>query len=64
MHPDFRGRGLGRVMVTQGLDALRRKGVGSAILFVDDSNGAARALYKSLGFFLQREDQLIHYDRA
>jgi mycothiol synthase len=64
VHPDFRGRGLGRVMVTQGLDALRRKGVGSAILFVDDSNGAARALYKSLGFFLQREDQLIHYDRV
>ena len=27
VHPDFQGRNLGRVMVTQGLDALRRKGV-------------------------------------
>lgn len=63
VHPDFRGRSLGRVMVTQGLDALRRKGVGQAILFVDESNAPARALYRSLGFVLVREDQLIHYDR-
>ncbi|MGH9021411.1 MAG: mycothiol synthase [Acidimicrobiales bacterium] len=63
VHPDFQGRSLGRVMVTQGLDSLRRKGVSQAILFVDESNASARALYASLGFALVREDQLVHYDR-
>ncbi|MFI5035705.1 MAG: mycothiol synthase [Acidimicrobiales bacterium] len=64
VHPDFQGRGLGRVMVTQGLEALRRKGVSEAILFVDESNAGARALYAALGFALGREDQLVHFDAA
>ena len=46
VHPDFQGRSLGRVMVTQGLEALRRKGVSEAILFVDRSNVGARRLYR------------------
>ena len=62
--PDFRGRGLGRVMVTQGLNALRRKGVARAMLFVDESNKAARALYESLGFSVQREDRLVRFSRT
>ena len=62
VHPDFQGRSLGRVMVTQGLEALRRKGVSEAILFVDRSNVGARRLYTSLGFELVREDQLVHFD--
>lgn len=62
VHPDFQGRNLGRVMVTQGLEALRRKGVTEAILFVDQSNVGARNLYGSLGFTLVREDQLVHFD--
>jgi mycothiol synthase len=64
VHPDFQGRNLGRVMVTQGLEALRRKGVSEAILFVDESNVGARNLYASLGFTLVREDQLVHFDRS
>lgn len=63
VHPDFQGRGLGRVMVTQGLAALGRKGVSSAVLFVDRSNADARRLYESLGFRLEREDHLVHVDR-
>lgn len=59
--PAFQGRGLGRVMVTQGLDALRRKGVSEAMLFVDSSNDSAKKLYESLGFTLQREDHLIRF---
>lgn len=59
--PRFQGRGLGRVMVTQGLDALRRKGVSQAVLFVDESNSSARRLYESLGFELQREDRLLRF---
>lgn len=61
--PKFQGRGLGKVMVTQGLDVLRRKGVCDAVLFVDKSNVGARRLYESLGFTVQREDKLIRFVR-
>jgi ribosomal protein S18 acetylase RimI-like enzyme len=61
--PKFQGRSLGRVMVTQGLAALRRKGVNDAVLFVDRSNTGAMKLYDSLGFTLEREDQLIRFTR-
>jgi mycothiol synthase len=63
VHPDFQGRGLGRVMVTQGLATLRGKGVSSAALFVDESNVGARKLYDALGFRLEREDHLIEFSR-
>ena len=61
--PAFQGRRLGRVMVTQGLEVLRRKGVSSAVLFVDESNAVARALYESIGFTVRREDHLIRFSR-
>jgi mycothiol synthase len=61
--PKFQGRSLGRVMVTQGLAALRRKGVNDAVLFVDRSNTGAKMLYESLGFHVEREDQLIRFTR-
>ncbi|MBW4078282.1 MAG: mycothiol synthase [Acidobacteria bacterium] len=61
--PNFQGQGLGKVMVTQGLDVLRRKGVNDVVLFVDKSNMGARRLYESLGFTLQREDKLIRFVR-
>ncbi len=64
VHPDFQGRGLGRVMVTQGLTSLRRKGVARAVLFVDQSNSGANQLYQSLGFTLEREDRLVHFARG
>jgi mycothiol synthase len=61
--PAFQGRGLGKVMVTQGLAALRKKGVGEVVLFVDESNAGARKLYESLGFQLRREDRLLRFTR-
>jgi mycothiol synthase len=63
VHPDFQGRHLGRVMVTQGLDILHKKGVSRAMLFVDDSNENAKALYHSLGFIVEREDRLVRFER-
>ncbi|NNN01035.1 MAG: GNAT family N-acetyltransferase [Acidimicrobiaceae bacterium] len=63
VHPDFQGRSLGRFMVTQGLDVLRRKGVSRAVLFVDASNESAKSLYQSIGFNLEREDRLVHFSR-
>jgi len=63
VHPDFQGRSLGKVMVTQGLRVLREKGVQKAKLFVDESNAAAISLYTSLGFRREREDQLRRFTR-
>jgi mycothiol synthase len=62
--PKFQGRNLGRVMVTQGLAALRRKGVNDAVLFVDESNASAKKLYESLGFKLEREDRLYRFTKG
>jgi mycothiol synthase len=64
VHPDFQGRNLGRLMVSQGLAALRKKGVASAVLFVEQSNAVARKLYESLGFLVGREDILVRFIRA
>ena len=64
VHPAFQGHSLGRVMVTQGLATLRKKGVANAVLFVDESNGGARSLYESLGFKVVREDNLVRFQRS
>ena len=64
VHPDFQGRDLGRIMVTQGLASLRKKGVSSAVLFVDQSNTIASKLYESLGFVVEREDNLVRFTAA
>lgn len=62
--PRFRGHGLGRVMLSQGLVYLRRRGVQRAILFVDADNQSAQQLYGSFGFVLEREDQLLQFRRG
>ena len=56
--PDFQGRGLGRQLVLAGLESLAAKGVTTGMLYVDNDNASARALYRSLGF---SDD---HVDRA
>jgi ribosomal protein S18 acetylase RimI-like enzyme len=61
--PAFQGHGLGRVMLAQGLGALRHKGVHRAVLFVDADNVNAQHLYRSFGFTLEREDQLLRFSR-
>jgi mycothiol synthase len=63
VHPDFQRHHLGRVMVTQGLNVLYRKGVANAVLFVDESNESAMKLYDSLGFQLERQDRLVRFTR-
>jgi mycothiol synthase len=63
VHPDFQHHHLGKVMVTQGLNSLYRRGVTEAVLFVDESNESAKKLYDSLGFRLEREDRLVRFAR-
>jgi mycothiol synthase len=55
--PSAHGRGLGREMTLAGLDSLARRGVRTGMLYVDDDNVAAVALYRSLGFTTHRMDR-------
>lgn len=48
--PAFQGQGLGRAITIAGLAHLRRKGLMSAMLYVDAENTAAIRLYSNLGF--------------
>jgi mycothiol synthase len=48
--PDCRGEDLGRALTIAGLSHLRYQGLMSAMLYVDEENLPAIALYKSLGF--------------
>ncbi len=50
VHPGMRGRGLGKAVVTAGLDYLRSKGAVRVELEVDSANPAATRLYEGLGF--------------
>lgn len=52
--PDAGGRGLGRALVTAGLDHMAARGLDRALLYVDADNTAARRLYDRLGFVLAR----------
>ena len=56
--PDFQGRGLGRRLVLAGLDHLAQQGLTVGMLYVDETNTSAVALYRDLGFTVERIDTL------
>ena len=58
VHPERRGRGIGRAFCTAALDWARSCGTRSMALQVLESNAAARVLYASLGF---TEHHRCHY---
>ncbi|GAC1446120.1 MAG: hypothetical protein NVSMB52_09660 [Chloroflexota bacterium] len=50
VHPDFRGMGLGRAVLCEGFQRLQRLRAESVDIEYVDWNGAAKALYESVGF--------------
>ncbi|MFB6168213.1 MAG: ribosomal protein S18-alanine N-acetyltransferase [Haloferacaceae archaeon] len=50
VRPTSRGHGVGRLLLTRGLERLRRGGAATVKLEVRESNGPARSLYRDAGF--------------
>ena len=48
--PALAGKGLGRRLTIAGLDHMAKKGITTAMLYVDNDNHAAISVYRSLGF--------------
>jgi len=57
--PEFRGKGLGKALLAECLDVLRRENISACMLEVDDRNKHAIALYQKAGFKKMR--LLPHY---
>lgn len=53
-HPDFQGKGLGKIVMAEGMRRMKAAGMQRAIVGFDPNNTAARALYTSLGFQASR----------
>ena len=60
--PGGHRRGLGAALSVAGLRHLADAGLTQAMLYVDESNGAAVALYRKLGFEIHQAD--VNYQRA
>jgi mycothiol synthase len=54
--PGTHRRGLGAALSVAGLEHLRSSGLTAAMLYVDDSNAAAVALYRRLDFAVWKAD--------
>ena len=50
VHPDRRGEGIGRLLLSTAIERLREGGAVSVKLEVREDNDAARSLYRSFGF--------------
>lgn len=60
--PDYRGRGIGKIVLLAGLSHLKSKGVRVVELTVDSENEVACALYRSVGF--QTWTSSLWYEKA
>ena len=56
--PDAQGRGLGKALTEAGLDHLTEAGATEGMLYVDATNMAALATYRSIGFTTHHVDRM------
>ena len=64
LKPDFRGKGLGKSFLNDIIEEMKKCGMNSVYLEVDDDNQSAKAFYTRYGFELEekRENtQLLNY---
>ena len=61
--PTAQGTGLGRHLLTEGLDHLHRRGVGEVVLYVEADNTPAVRLYETFGFTHAARDTDVMYAR-
>jgi len=61
-HSEFRRRGLGRAVITEGLNRLKAYGMRRAMVCVDDKNPGALQLYRAVGFEIKH--QLLTYEKS
>jgi ribosomal protein S18 acetylase RimI-like enzyme len=64
VHADVRGHGLGRAMLTEGLQRLHQHGAQDVVLETDDYRNDAFALYEAAGFQVTRNVLVYRKDYA
>lgn len=60
--PAAQGQGIGRLLLLEGLEEMRRRGVGLAYLYVETDNEAAISLYRQAGFRHEHLDTCYSLD--
>lgn len=60
-HPDFQRRGLGKAVMLEALERLRKQGMRQAIVTTSEDNLPAIKLYESIGFRIAR--RLLYYKK-
>lgn len=60
--PEFRGRGIGRMLVEESLRQLRNLGIGKCHLFVFADNEPGKAFWNSIGW--EKRDDIFTYSRT
>lgn len=64
LKPDFRGKGLGKSFLNDIIEEMKKCGMNSVYLEVDDDNQGVKAFYTRFGFELEenrKETQLLKY---
>lgn len=62
VHPEKRGRGIGRALVERALAALEAEGIGKVALVVFSQNEAGNAFWEKMGF--EAREDLTYRNRA
>jgi len=61
--PEWRGRGLGRILFSGWLSGVYEEGARSVLLDVDSENIVAQGLYRSFGFRVQTTEEVWRFSR-